>query len=87
MTVTKLWKRKLVTKTISPDNQRVTRVDLAEKGRAELAKVLQLRKERFQTLFKAIEVTDQEREVMVRVCQRGVGFLDHLLSLGRASKQ
>lgn len=87
MTLTKLWKLKLVTKTISPDNQRVTQVDLTEKGRAELAKIFEQRSERFGALFKAIQVTPEERDVMVRVFQRGVEFFDSVLGLGSISKK
>ena len=86
MTLTKLWKRKLVSKTISPDNQRITLIDLTEKGRDELEKCLKHRSERFQALFKAIQVTPEERDVMIRICQRGVAFLDNLLGLSRTVK-
>ena len=86
MTLTKLWKRKLVTKTISPDNQRITLIDLTEKGRDELEKFLKHRSERFQALFKAIQVTPEERDVMIRICQRGVACLDNVLGLGRTVK-
>lgn len=87
MTLTKLWKRKLVSKTIHPDNQRVTQIDLTDKGQAELAQILRQQSERFQALFQAIQVTPEEKEVMVRVCRRGVSFLDNVLGLGRAVKK
>jgi DNA-binding MarR family transcriptional regulator len=80
ITLTKLWKQKLVSKTISPDNQRVTMVDLTEKGRAELAKILEQRRQRFQMFFDAIQVTPEEKEVLIRVFQRGVSFLDQILN-------
>ncbi|MEN6306297.1 MAG: winged helix DNA-binding protein [Anaerohalosphaeraceae bacterium] len=79
MTLTKLWKRKLVSKTISPDNQRVTHVTLTEKGRNELNQIFQQRRERFQALFDAIQLTDQDRDVLIRICQRGVACIDQLL--------
>jgi DNA-binding MarR family transcriptional regulator len=80
ITLTKLWKQKLVSKTISPDNQRVTMVDLTDKGRAELAKILEQRRQRFQMFFDAIQVTPEEKEVLIRVFQRGVSFLDQMLN-------
>jgi DNA-binding MarR family transcriptional regulator len=80
ITLTKLWKQKLVSKTISPDNQRVTLVDLTDKGRAELAKILEHRRLRFQMFFDAIQVTPEEKEVLIRVFQRGVLFLDQTLN-------
>lgn len=87
MTLTKLWKRKLVSKTISPENQRITLVDLTEKGRDELASILRQRSERFQALFSAIRVTPEEKEVLIRICQRGVIFLDNVLGFDHASKK
>ena len=86
MTLTKLWKRKLVSKTINPENQRMTQVDLTPMGRSELEAVFKQRKERFQTLFNAIQVTPQEKEVLIDICQRGVAFLDEVLELNRAAK-
>ena len=80
ITLTKLWKQKIVSKTISPDNQRVTLVDLTDKGRAELVKILEQRKHRFQVFFDAIQVTPEEKEVLSRVFGRGVTFLDQILN-------
>jgi DNA-binding MarR family transcriptional regulator len=87
MTLTKLWKRKLVSKTIHPENQRVTLIDLTDKGREELDQILQHRSERFQALFQAIRVTPEEKEVMIRICQRGVAFFDTILGFGQAVKK
>jgi DNA-binding MarR family transcriptional regulator len=86
MTLTKLWKRRLVSKMISPENQRMTLVDLTDKGHFELEQIFRRRKERFQALFNAIQVTPEEKEVLIRICQRGVLFLDELLGLTRATK-
>lgn len=86
ITLTKLWKRKLVSKTVCPDNQRITLIDLTDKGRAELSNILRQRTERFQRLFEAIRVTDEEREILIRVCCRGAAFLDNLLGRGRTEK-
>lgn len=85
ITLTKLWKQKLVSKTISPDNQRITLVDLTDKGRTELAKILEQRRQRFQMFFDAIQVTQDEKEVLIRVFQRGISFLDQILNDGRKS--
>lgn len=84
MTLTRLWKRKIVSKTINPDNQRVTLIDLTEQGRDEMDKIYRQRKERFQALFEAIRVTPEEKDVLVRICHRGVEFLDAALETGRA---
>ena len=80
MTITKLWrKRGLVTKTINPDNQRVTMVELSEKGKAELDAIFKQRSERFQALFKAMNMSPEEKQMLINVCQRGVTFLDKML--------
>jgi DNA-binding MarR family transcriptional regulator len=86
MTLTKLWKRQLLSKTISPDNQRMTLVALTDKGRAVLNKIYEQRKERFQVLFDAIQVTPEEKEVLVRICQRGVAYFNEILGLNCETK-
>lgn len=87
MTLTRLWKRRLVSKTVSPENQRMTLVDLTEQGQQELAAVLEQQRQRFQTLFCAIQVTPEEKDVLIRICQRGVAFLDDILGIRRAVNQ
>jgi len=86
--VTKLWRDKLVSKTINPENQRVTIVELTEKGTESLVVVKSQRAERFNTLFHAIETTDDEKQVFMRVLTRAIGYFDEVLGLDkRASKQ
>lgn len=81
MTITKLWReRKLVSKTISPVNQRVTLVELTAKGSEELEAILAQRNERLSVLFDSINTTDEEKKVLIDVCLRGVKFLDQFLS-------
>ncbi len=79
--ITKLWRQKLVSKTVSPENQRTTMVDLTDNGKKAIDKVNRQRLERFQMLFKAIQVTDEEKQVMVRVLGRAVNFFDKHLKL------
>lgn len=80
MTITKLWrKRGLVSKTISPENQRVTLVELTAKGKKELETILAQRNERLKTLFDSIHMTDEEKQVLIGICQRGVKMLDRFL--------
>jgi len=86
--VTKLWRDGLVSKTISPENQRVTIVALTEKGEEALAVVKRQRAERFNTLFHAIETTDDEKQVFIRVLNRATEYFDEILGLDkRLSKQ
>ena len=88
MTLTKLWRELgLVSKTISPENQRVTLVELTDKGRAELETIFKQRSQRIKALFDSINMTDEERHVMIGVCQRGVKVLDQFLSPARVPKK
>jgi len=85
--VTKLWRDKLVSKTINPENQRITIVALTEKGKKALGVVKRQRAERFNTLFHAIETTDDEKQVFLRVLTRAIAYFDEILGLDkRASK-
>ena len=75
--ITKLWRdKKMVTKTISPENQRTTIVELTDKGKKAIEVYNKQRDERFKTLFDAINVTDSEKEVMTKVLSRAVTFFD-----------
>jgi DNA-binding MarR family transcriptional regulator len=84
MTISKLWRRGLVSKTISPENQRVTLVELTAKGTAELERSLRHRTQRLQALFDSIHMTPEERQVLISVCQRGVAMLDKYLNIQAA---
>jgi len=87
MTITKLWrKHKFVSKTISPENQRITLVALTERGKAELETIFAQRTQRLKALFDSINMTDQERQALVSICQRGVKALDQLLGAGSVPK-
>jgi DNA-binding MarR family transcriptional regulator len=80
--ITKLWKnRKLVSKTINPDNQRMTFVDLTDKGRELLSVIKQQRGERMATMFRAMKFSDEERAMMERVVARAIEFFDDYLGL------
>jgi len=80
MTITKLWRKHgLVSKTISPENQRVTLVELTVKGQKELETILNQRNDRLKALFDSIHMTDEEKQVLISICQRGVQMLDQFL--------
>jgi DNA-binding MarR family transcriptional regulator len=86
--ITKLWRdNKMVTKTISPENQRTTIVELTDNGKKSIELIKQQRAERYQTLFTAINVTDDEKEVFTKILMRAVAFFDKYLGLDEASKK
>jgi len=75
--ITKLWRqKKMVSKTISPESQRVTIVEITENGKKALETVMAHRMERFKSLLLAIQVTDGEKDVLIDVCRRAVKFMD-----------
>jgi DNA-binding MarR family transcriptional regulator len=69
----------MVSKTISPENQRVTIVELTDKGRKALEILKKQRAERFKTLFHAIKVTNDEQQVFIKVLNRAIKFFDKYL--------
>jgi DNA-binding MarR family transcriptional regulator len=80
--ITHLWRnKKLVSKTINPDNQRITFVELTEKGRETLSVIRRQRTERLATLFRAMGFSDEERQVMERVTSRAIEYFDEHLGL------
>lgn len=82
--ITKLWReKKLVSKSINPDNQRITFVEITDNGKEILKLVRQMRTERLATLFRAMEFSQEEREVMVRLTARAITFFDRYLKQKR----
>lgn len=81
--ITKLWRDELVSKTINPENQRITIVALTGEGEKALAVVKGQRVERFKTLFQAIETTDDEKKVFMRVLTRAIAYFDEILGLDK----
>jgi len=86
--ITKLWRdRKMVSKTISPENQRTTIVELTEKGKKAIEIINKQRSERFNTLFHAINVTDDEKHVLLNIVTRAIAFFDRHLGLNKNAKK
>jgi len=85
-TITKLWRDNLVSKTISPKSQRVTIVELTDKGHTAIDLLKKQRTERFNALFHAIEVTPDEKKVLIKVLARAIAFFDKYLGLDKDGK-
>ena len=84
--VTRLWRdKKMVSKTISPENQRITVVELTDKGKKAIELVNKQRAERFQALFEAIKVSDDEKQVLIRILNRANAFFDKYLELDKSA--
>jgi DNA-binding MarR family transcriptional regulator len=85
--ITKLWREKqMVSKTISPANQRTTIVELTDKGKKAIELVNKQRAERFNTLFHALEVTNGEKDVLLKILNRAIPFFDKHLGLDKSTK-
>jgi len=78
--ITRLWReKKMVTKTVDPDNQRSTIVELTEAGRKAVELRQKQRQERFQRLYDALDTTRQEEEVLLDVVTRAIQYFDNFL--------
>ena len=87
-TITGLWRdEKLVTKAISPENQRTTVVALTEKGRKIIDVLNKQRAERFQTFLKAVNLTKSEEKVMLKVFRHAINFLNKRLNIKDSSNK
>lgn len=79
--ITRLWRHeKLVTKTIDPENQRVTLVELTDKGKKVAEELQNKRDDRMARLYEAMDPTSEEEKVIIRVCDRATHYFDGLLS-------
>jgi DNA-binding MarR family transcriptional regulator len=81
-TITKLWKeRKLVDKNILPENQRITTVNLTEKGQKVLAEIKKKQSDVFNTVTTSLGLSAEQNESFQLVLKSAIGFFDDLLGL------
>jgi DNA-binding MarR family transcriptional regulator len=81
-TITKLWKdRKLVDKTILPENQRVTTVTLTEKGQKILSEIRRTQSEVFSTVTVSLGLSPDQVEAFQDILVHAIGFFDKTLGL------
>ena len=81
-TITKLWKeKKLVDKNILPENQRITTVNLTEKGQKVLAEIKKKQSDVFNTVTTSLGLSAEQNESFQLVLKRSIGFFDDLLGL------
>ena len=81
-TITKLWKdKKLVDKKILPENQRVTTVNLTEKGYAVLEQIKKNQSEVFNTVTTSLGLTVEESELFHCILENAIEYFDELLGL------
>ena len=81
-TITRLWKeKKLVDKTILPENQRITTVNLTRQGRQVLEQIRQNQSEVFITVAKSLGLSSEQNESFQKILESSIGFFDELLGL------
>ena len=81
-TITKLWKdKKLVDKKILPENQRVTTVNLTEKGYAVLEQIKLNQSDVFNTVTTSLGLTVEESELFHSILENAVTYFDEMLGL------
>jgi DNA-binding MarR family transcriptional regulator len=79
-TITKLWDKGYVEKTIDRSNQRVTTVTLTEKGKHLLEKMTKQRKEGFYFFLKGLNANQEEEEIIRKLLTRAISFYDTVLA-------
>lgn len=81
VTITKLWRAKLVSKTRDPENQRVTRVMLTKQGQQKLAKGKENRGAQYGAFIQALELSDEEARIFVSLLERAATYFDKVLAV------
>ena len=80
--LTKLWRQKgMISKNVNPDNQRETFIQLTDKGKETLDLYMKQRAERFRILLMALDLSESEEEVFIRILDRSIKFFDNQLGI------
>jgi DNA-binding MarR family transcriptional regulator len=81
-TITKLWKeKKLVDKNILPENQRITKVNLTDKGQEVLEEIKKSQSDVFNTVTTSLGLSADQNESFQMVLKSAIGFFDDMLGL------
>ena len=80
-TITKLWKEKLVTKTILPENQRTTVVSLTDAGKKVLDEIRKTQSETFKTVSQSLGLSSDQDEFFQLFIENAITFFDKKLGL------
>lgn len=81
-TITKLWKeKKLVDKNILPENQRITTVNLTEKGQKALKEIKKKQSDVFNTVTTSLGLSAEQNASFQIVLKSAIGFFDDMLGL------
>jgi DNA-binding MarR family transcriptional regulator len=77
-----LWKdKKLVDKRILPENQRITTVNLTEKGRSVLKQIKQNQSDVFKTVTTSLGLSVKQSESFQHILEHAIGQFNEMLGL------
>ena len=81
-TITRLWKDKqLVDKRILPENQRITTVNLTEKGRSVLEQIKQNQSDVYKTVATSLGLSVKQSESFQNILEHAIGQFNEILGL------
>ena len=81
-TITRLWKdKKLVDKRILPENQRITTVNLTDKGRSVLEQIKQNQSDVFKTVATSLGLSVKQSESFQHILEHAIGQFNEILGL------
>jgi len=81
-TITKLWKdKKLVDKRILPENQRITTVNLTDRGRSVLEQIKQNQSDVYQTVATSLGLSVKQSESFQHILEHAIGQFNEMLGL------
>jgi len=87
-TITRLWRdKKVVSKTRCPENQRVTYVELTEKGKKELEIFAEHQAVRYKALLKAMQISEDEGKMLIEIISRANNVFDSHLEKDKAASE
>ena len=81
-TITKLWKdKKLVDKRILPENQRITTVNLTDRGRFVLEQIKQNQSDVYKTVATSLGLSVKQNESFQHILEHAIGQFNEMLGL------
>jgi DNA-binding MarR family transcriptional regulator len=82
-TITKLWRDdKLVSKTILPENQRVTMVSLTDEGRRMVGEIKRAKAQLYSTVAQSLDLSPEEEGIFQNILTKAIAFFDERINTG-----
>ena len=79
--ITGLWKKKLVEKHVSPDDQRLTMIRLSEKGKEVLTGIRKSQKMMLGRVAESLNLTEEQGVLLKDLLVRSINYFDQHLEL------